>query len=154
MHQIDGVDKLIIAALQQDGKVSIHELAARLGLSLLACRQRVRKLEDEGIIKGYTAIVDHKKVGLPISAFAAVKLESNREQDFQRFAQTVANWTEVTECYLITGQRDYLMRIVARDLDAYEQFLKEKLTRLDRVASIVTSFALTQVKRSVGLPLV
>lgn len=103
--------------------------------------------------KGYTAIVDQKKVGLPISAFASIKLERQREEDLDRFAEAVAHWPEVVDCYLMTGQRDYLMRIVASDLEAYERFLKDKLTRLDNVASIETSFALGQVKRSEVLPL-
>ena len=114
---------------------------------------RVRLLEDSGVIKGYTAVIDQKKVGLPISAFASIKLERQREEDLDRFAQAVARWPEVVDCYLMTGQRDYLMRIVVRDLEAYERFIKGKLTRLDGVASIETSFALDQVKRSEVLPM-
>ena len=88
------------------------------------------------MIKGYAAIIDQTKVGLPISVFASVKLERQREEELDRFAQAVARWPEVVDCYLMTGQRDYLMRIVVQDLEAYERFLKEKLTRLDGVASI------------------
>ncbi len=110
-------------------------------------------LEKAGIIKGYTAVIDQKKVGLPISAFASVKLERQREEDLDRFARAVSGWPEVVDCYLMTGQRDYLMRIAVQDLEAYERFLKDKLTRLDGVASIETSFALTQIKRSEVLPL-
>ena len=110
-------------------------------------------LEDSGVIKGYTAVIDQKKVGLPISAFASIKLERQREEDLDRFALAVARWPEVVDCYLMTGQRDYLMRVVVRDLEAYERFIKDKLTRLEGVASIETSFALDQVKRSELLPL-
>jgi len=109
-------------------------------------------LEEAGIIKGYTAVIDQKKIGLPISAFASIKLERQREEDLDRFAKAVARWPEVVDCYLMTGQRDYLMRIVVHDLEAYEKFLKAKLTRLDGVASIETSFALSQVKRSEVFP--
>lgn len=153
MHKIDAIDRRIIAAVQHDGRITINELASAVGLSPSPCARRVKLLEEAGIIKGYTAIIDQKKVGLPISAFASIKLERQREEDLDRFAQAVTRWPEVADCYLMTGPRDYLMRIVARDLEDYERFLKDKLTRLDGVASIETSFALGQVKRSEALPL-
>ena len=153
IREIDDIDRKIIAAVQSDGRITTQELALRVGLSPSPCARRVRILEEEGIIKGYTAIIDQTKVGLPVSAFASIKLERQREESLDRFAQAVAGWPEVVDCYLMTGQRDYLMRVVVRDLAAYEQFLKDKLTRLEGVASIETSFALGQVKRSEALPL-
>ena len=153
MKELDDIDRKIIAAIQGDGKITTQELADRVGLSASPCARRVRLLEQSGIIKGYTAVIDQKKAGLPISAFASIKLERQREEDLDRFSQAVTRWPEVLDCYLMTGQRDYLLRIVVRDLDAYEQFLKDKLTRLDNVASIESSFALKQVKRSEILPL-
>lgn len=150
---LDAIDRKILRALQSNGKVTVGELAEQVGLSPSPCARRVRLLEKAGIVKGYTAIVDQKKVGLPISAFASIKLERQREEDLDRFAEAVAGWPEVVDCYLMTGQRDYLMRIVAADLEAYERFIKDKLTRLDNVASIETSFALGQVKRSEVLPI-
>jgi Lrp/AsnC family leucine-responsive transcriptional regulator len=153
MRKIDAIDRKIIAAIQIDGKITAQELANRVGLSASPCARRLRLLEEAGIIKGYTAVIDQKKAGLPISAFASIKLERQREEDLDRFAQAVTRWPEVVDCYLMTGQRDYLMRIVVRDLEAYERFIKEKLTRLKGIASIETSFALDQVKRSEALPL-
>ncbi|MGX8012765.1 Lrp/AsnC family transcriptional regulator [Mesorhizobium sp. ORM8.1] len=153
MRALDEIDRKIIAAIQGNGKITANELSDRVGLSASPCARRVRLLEDSGVIKGYTAVIDQKKVGLPISAFASIKLERQREEDLDRFALAVARWPEVVDCYLMTGQRDYLMRIVVRDLEAYERFIKDKLTRLDGVASIETSFALDQVKRSEVLPL-
>ncbi|HVZ01705.1 MAG TPA: Lrp/AsnC family transcriptional regulator [Dongiaceae bacterium] len=153
MRKMDEIDRRIIAAIQHDGKITTQELAARVGLSASPCARRVRLLEQAGIVKGYTAVIDQKKAGLPINAFASIKLERQREEDLDRFAQAVTRWPEVLDCYLMTGQRDYLMRIVVRDLEAYERFLKEKLTRLKGIASIETSFALDQVKRSEALPL-
>jgi Lrp/AsnC family leucine-responsive transcriptional regulator len=153
MHGLDGTDRKIIAAVQSDGRMTVNEIAARVGLSASPCARRVRMLEEAGVIKGYTAVIDQKKVGLPISAFASIKLERQREEDLDRFAAAVARWPEVVDCYLMTGQRDYLMRVVVQDLEAYERFLKDKLTRLDGVASIETSFALVQIKRSEVLPL-
>ena len=153
MSEIDDIDRKIIAALQADGKITVNELAEKVGLSASPCARRVRLLERAGVIKGYAAIIDQKKVGLPISAFASIKLERQREDALERFSKAVARWPEVVDCYLMTGQRDYLLRIVVRDLEAYEQFLNDKLTRLDGVSSIETSFALKQVKRSEVLPI-
>ncbi|MCK9549543.1 Lrp/AsnC family transcriptional regulator [Aquamicrobium sp.] len=151
--QLDAIDRKILRALQADGKISVGELADRVGLSPSPCARRIRLMENAGVIKGYAAIVDQKKVGLPISAFASIKLERQREEDLDRFEEAVSRWPEVLDCYLMTGQRDYLMRIVAADLESYERFIKDRLTRLENVASIETSFALGQVKRSEVLPL-
>ncbi len=151
--ELDEIDRKILRALQADAKLTTAEIAARVGLSPSPCARRVRLLEKAGVIKGYTIVLDQKKVGLPISAFASIKLERQREEDLDRFAAAVSRWPEVVDCYLMTGQRDYLMRIAAADLEAYERFLKDKLTRLDNVASIETSFALGQVKRSEVLPI-
>jgi len=151
--QLDSIDRKILRALQADGKISVGELADRVGLSPSPCARRIRLMENAGVIKGYAAIVDQKKVGLPISAFASIKLERQREEDLDRFEEAVSRWPEVLDCYLMTGQRDYLMRIVAADLEAYERFIKDRLTRLENIASIETSFALGQVKRSEVLPL-
>jgi Lrp/AsnC family leucine-responsive transcriptional regulator len=152
-HKLDGIDRKILGALQADAKLTTAEIAERVGLSPSPCARRVRLLEQAGVIKGYTIVLDQKKVGLPISAFASIKLERQREEDLDRFAEAVSRWPEVVDCYLMTGQRDYLMRIVAADLEAYERFLKDKLTRLDNVSSIETSFALGQVKRAEVLPI-
>lgn len=151
--ELDAIDRRIIAAVQGDGRISINDLAAAVGLSPSPCARRLRILEERGIIKGYAAVIDQARVGLPVSAFASIKLERQREEDLDRFARAVARWPEVVDCYLMTGQRDYLMRIVVRDLQAYEDFIKSKLTRLDGVSSIETSFALSQVKRSEVLPI-
>lgn len=151
--ELDAIDRKILRALQADGKISVGELAQKVGLSPSPCARRVRLLEKEGVIRGYAAIVDQKRVGLPISAFASIKLERQREEDLDRFEDAVSRWQEVLDCYLMTGQRDYLMRIVTADLEAYERFIKDKLTRLENIASIETSFALGQVKRSEALPI-
>ncbi len=150
---IDAIDRRILAALQEDARLTVLQLAERAGLSPSPCARRVRLLEEAGVIKGYVAVVDQVAVGLPVSVFASIKLERQREEELDRFAQAVARWPEVVDCYLMTGQRDYLLRIVVEDLEAYERFLKDKLTRLDGVASIESSFALGQLKRSNTLPI-
>jgi len=150
----DHIDRKILELLQRDGRATIQEIAERVGLTPSPCLRRVRRLEQKKIIRGYAAIVDQKAAGLPISVFASVKLERQREDEIDRFSQAVSRWPEVMECYLMTGPRDYLLRIVVPDLAAYEHFLKTKLTRLEGVGSIESSFALAQVKYTNVLPIV
>ncbi|PZQ46872.1 MAG: AsnC family transcriptional regulator [Rhodovulum sulfidophilum] len=150
---MDAVDRKILAALQTDARLTVEKIGAMVGLSASPCARRIRRLEGLGVIRGYVAVLDQEKAGLPVSVFASVKLERQREEDLDRFAAAVAGWPEIVECYLMTGPRDYLLRIVVRDLEAYESFLKRRLTRLDGVASIESSFALAQVKHSNCLPL-
>ena len=152
-NDLDAIDRRILAELQRDGRVTIQDLAGRVGLSASPCLRRIRLLEEAGILKGYVALVDQARVGLPISVFASVKLERQREEELDRFADAVARWPEVVECYLMTGRHDYLVRVVVPDLAAYERFLKDKLTRLDGVGAIESSFALGQVKYTNALPL-
>jgi Lrp/AsnC family transcriptional regulator, leucine-responsive regulatory protein len=150
---IDATDQRILAELQQDGRLSNVELAERVGLSASPCLRRVRLLEQAKIIRGYHAAVDQIKVGLPVSVFVSVKLEKQREEVMKRFETAVRRFPEVLECYLMTGSRDYLLRVVAKDLMDYERFLKATLTRIDGVASIESSFALAQVKHTAVLPM-
>jgi Lrp/AsnC family leucine-responsive transcriptional regulator len=150
---LDNLDRRILSELQRDGRITNQALAERVGLSPTPCLRRVRLLEEAGIIGGYVAVVDQKAVDLPVSVFISIRLERQREEELDRFASAVSRWPEVMECYLMTGQRDYLMRVVCADLPAYERFLKDKLTRLDGVASIESSFALAQVKHTNVLPI-
>ena len=152
-HELDDIDRKLIVALQINGKMTVGELADRVGLSPSPCARRIRLLEQSKVIKGYAAIVDQKMVGLPISAFASVKLERQREDALDRFCKAVERWPEVVDCYLMTGHHDYLLRIIVSDLEAYEAFLRDKLTRLDDVASIETGFSLKQIKRSEVFPI-
>lgn len=130
----------------------VSDLAEKVGLTASPCLRRLKLLEQAGIIKGYSALVDQEKVGLPVSVFVSIKLEMQREKALEHFEAAIRNCPEVVECYLMTGPRDYLLRVVAKDLAAYERFLKETLTRVEGVASIESSFALTQVKYANALP--
>lgn len=150
---LDRIDCKILGELQTDGRLSVAELATRVGLSASPCLRRVRALEEEGVIARYVAVLDQRAVGLPVSVFISIKLESQREEALEHFNKGVANWPEVLECYLMTGPRDYLLRVVVADLEAYERFVKTKLTRLSGIASIESSFALGQVKYTNVLPL-
>jgi Lrp/AsnC family transcriptional regulator, leucine-responsive regulatory protein len=150
--RLDGIDRKILGHIQQDGRMSLAELATKVGLSPSPCLRRIRMLEAAGIILRYVAVLDQVAVGLPVSVFVSVKLERQRQQALDRFAKAVARWPEVLECYLMTGPRDYWLRVVVPDLAAYEMFLKQKLTRLEGIASIESSFALEQVKYTNVLP--
>lgn len=150
--KLDPIDRKILQCLQADGRMSLAELSAKVGLSASPCLRRVRLLEKAGVIKRYVAMVDQQSVGLPVSVFISLKLESQRQQMLANFGKLVARWPEVLECYLMTGPRDYLLRVVVEDLAAYERFLKQKLTRVEGIASIESSFALEQVKYTNVLP--
>jgi Lrp/AsnC family transcriptional regulator, leucine-responsive regulatory protein len=149
---LDAIDIRILAALQKNGRMTITDLAEAAGLSPSPCLRRVRLLEERGVISGYVAVVDQNIVGLSVNVFASVRLERQREEEIERFNLAVSQWPEVMECYLMTGTRDYLMRIVVSSLPEYERFIRDKLSRLDGVASIESSFALSRVKHTTVVP--
>jgi Lrp/AsnC family leucine-responsive transcriptional regulator len=150
---LDAIDRKILALLQANGRTSLTELAGKVGLSQSPCLRRIRILERAGIISRYVAVLDQDKVGLPVSVFVSIKLENQRQQALDRFTKAIARWPEVLECYLMTGPRDYLLRVVVADLAAYDRFLKQKLTTVAGVSSIESSFALEQVKYTNVLPI-
>lgn len=153
MIALDDTDRRILALLQTDARLTVQEIADRVGLSPSPCHRRMRLLEERGIIVKTIALVDQRAVGLPVSVFVSIKLERQKEKDLEKFARAISGWREVLECYLMTGPRDYLLRVVVADLAAYERFLKQKLTRLDGISSIESSFALDQIKYTNALPL-
>lgn len=153
MIPLDDIDRKILNLLQEDARLTVQEIADRVGLSASPCHRRMRLLEERGVIVKTIALVDQKAVGLPVSVFVSIKLERQKEKDLEKFARSISGWREVLECYLMTGPRDYLLRVVVPDLAAYEQFLKHKLTRLDGISSIESSFALDQIKYTNALPL-
>ena len=125
--KLDPIDRKIIAILQTDSRLTLQDIADRVGLTASPCHRRIARLERDGIITRYSAMVNQKAVGLPVSVFVSIKLERQKERELEIFAKTIAKWPEVVECYLMTGQRDYLLRVVVADLVAYEQFIKQKL---------------------------
>lgn len=151
--KLDTINRQLLAALQENGRMPVTELAENVGLTTSPCLRRLKMLEQAGVIRGYGAQIDQEKVGLPVSVFISIKLERQREEALERFESAIRDCPEVVECYLMTGPRDYLLRVVAKDLSAYERFLKETLTRIAGVASIESSFALAQVKHSNSLPI-
>jgi Lrp/AsnC family transcriptional regulator, leucine-responsive regulatory protein len=151
-YALDAVDRKILVELQANGRMSLAELADKVGLSASPCLRRVRMLEKAGVISRYVAVLDQRAVGLPVSVFVSIKLERQKQDALDRFAKAIERWPEVLECYLMTGPRDYWLRVVVPDLAAYERFVKQKLTRLEGIASIESSFALEQVKYTNVLP--
>ena len=152
ISHLDAIDQRILAELQKNARLSNVELADRAGLSPSPCLRRVRTLEEDGVIKGYAALVDQDAVGLPVSVFIMVSLERQVERALEVFEEKVRALPEVMECYLMTGDSDYLLRVVTRDLQAYEQFLMRHLTKFPSVTSIKSSFALKQVVYRTELP--
>jgi Lrp/AsnC family leucine-responsive transcriptional regulator len=150
---LDEIDRRILMALQGNAKLRNVELADAVGLSASPCLRRVKHLEDTGVIRGYATLVDPEAIGLPVSVFVQVTLEKQAESSLEAFETHIAGWPEVMECYLMTGDADYLLRVVAADLTAYQEFLMQKLTRVAGVASIKSSFALRRIQYRTALPL-
>ena len=151
--QIDIFDRRILKELQRDGRISNVDLAKAVGLSPSPCLRRVRDLEKSGIIDRYGAILNQGAAGLPLSVFVQVTLERQVETALETFERIIAERPEVLEAYLMTGDSDYLLRIVVPDVSDYEIFLKDHLTRIPGVASIKSSFALNRVKYETALPI-
>lgn len=150
---LDRTDYRILHHVQNNARISNVELAEAVGLSPSPCLRRVKALEEAGVIKRYAGIVDAGAVGLPISIFINVSLERQERTHLEDFEGSIRSNPEVMECYLMTGSSDYLVRIVVPDLQAYERFLADKLTRIPGVANIQSSFALKQVVYNTELPL-
>jgi len=151
--QLDAFDRRILDQLQRNGRVSNVELAKSVGLSPSPCLRRVRDLEDAGVIDRYAAILNQGSAGFSLSVFVQVTLERQVETALETFERVIAGRPEVMEAYLMTGDSDYLLRIVVPDVSDYEAFLKDHLTRIPGVASIKSSFALNRVKYETALPL-
>ncbi|AWK89159.1 Lrp/AsnC family transcriptional regulator [Azospirillum thermophilum] len=151
--KLDRLDRRILTLLQEDGRQSNSELAGRVGLSPSPCLRRVKLLEEGGVISRYVALVDPVAVDLPVNVFVSVTLERQVEERLDSFEAAVMERPEVMECYLMTGEADYLLRVVVPDLASYERFLKDHLTRIPGVASIKSGFALKQVRYRTALPL-
>ena len=150
---LDRMDYRILHHLQNNARMSNTELADAVGLSPSPCLRRVKALEQAGVIKRYAGLVDAKAVGLPISVFVSVSLNRQERGELEAFETAISANREVMECYLMTGSADYLLRIVVPDLESYERFLADKLTRINGVANIQSSFALKQVIYRTELPL-
>jgi DNA-binding Lrp family transcriptional regulator len=149
---IDELDRSILAILQEEGRVTNVELASRVGLTAPPCLRRMRALEESGVIKGYHAELDPGALGYSIMVFALVSLRSQAEDDLRAFEAHVANLPEVRECHMLNGEIDFILKIVAHDLQSFQAFLTSKLTPAPNVASVKTSLTIRTSKTSCGIP--
>jgi Lrp/AsnC family leucine-responsive transcriptional regulator len=150
---MDTIDFRILERLQQDARISNVELARAVNLSPSPCLARVRALERDGVIERHVTLLDAKKLGLTVSVLVQVTLEKQIEPALQAFEKAVRDRPEVMECYLMTGDADYLLRVLVADVPAFERFILDFLSRVPGVGNIKSSFALKQVKYQTALPL-
>jgi len=152
--QLDRYDRQILELLQQDGRISNQDLADRIGLSPSPCLRRVRTLEEAGLITGYRAMLDAKKLGLSLMALIGISMDQHTPERFANLEASIAEIPEILECLLITGQQsDYQLKVVVRDMDAYQDLLLNKITRIQGVTGVHTSFVLRRVVDRSNLPL-
>ena len=152
--ELDRYDREILAVLQQDGRISNQDLADRIGLSPSPCLRRVRALEEAGLIAGYRAHLDAKKLGLTLMALIGISMDQHTPERFANLEAAIADIPEVLECLLITGQQsDYQLKVVIKDMDAYQDLLLNKITRIPGVTGVHTSFVLRKVVDRTSLPL-
>ncbi len=150
---MDRLDRLILEALQRDGRISNKQLAQEVHLSESACLRRVRALEDEGLIERYVAMVNQEKAGMPGDVLVHIGLHREEQSELAAFEEAVRQIPEVMECYLMTGEFDYLLRVVVADMADFERIHKDKLTRLPGVARVNSSVAIRKVLKRTALPL-
>ncbi|WP_020208578.1 Lrp/AsnC family transcriptional regulator [Gilvimarinus chinensis] len=152
--QLDRYDGMILERLQRDGRISNQELADAISLSPSPCLRRVRQLEEEGLIDGYVALLNARKLGLNLTAFIHISMDKHTPERFEHFEAAIASYPEVLECHLITGQSaDYLLKVIVDDMDAFQQFLLGKLLRTEGVNGVESSFVLKSPIRTTALPI-
>jgi Lrp/AsnC family leucine-responsive transcriptional regulator len=151
---LDGYDRRILEVLQDEGRITNQELADRIGLSPSPCLRRVRALEEAGVIDGYHAVLDPKTLGLDLMALLSISMDRHTPERFAGFESAVAGMPEVLECLLITGREaDYQLKVIVRDMDHYQELLLERITRIDGVSGVHSSFVLRRVMERTRLPL-
>jgi Lrp/AsnC family leucine-responsive transcriptional regulator len=148
---LDHIDRKILSALRSDGRLTISELAEKVGLSQSPCWTRVKRLEASGVIEGYVAILNHKAMGLPDIIFVEVTLDRHDEKALERFGAALANIPEVIEAHLVTGDYDYLVKVAVAGTEDYERFLRESLYRIEGIRHSRSTFALRALKRAISV---
>ncbi|EMR12307.1 transcriptional regulator [Methylophaga lonarensis MPL] len=154
-EQLDKYDRQILTLLQKNGRITNQELAEAISLSPSPTLRRVKQLEESGLIDGYVALLSARKLGLTLMAFIGISMDKHTPERFAALEQSLALYPEVLECHLITGQTaDYLLKVIVRDMDAYQQFLLNKLTRIEGVTGVHTSFVMKSPINSTALPVI
>ncbi len=145
---MDKKDRQILRELQSNGRMTNNELAEKVNLSPSPCLRRLKKLEQDGVIQGYSTQIDQKAYGLPITVFVHIRLDEHSTQSSKKFEEAIRRVDNVLDCYLMTGNCDYLLRVLVKDLEDYEDFVRHQLHPIPGIASIDTSFAFGVIKRS------
>jgi len=153
MASLDQIDRQLLTQLQDEGRITNVELASRVGLTAPPCLRRVRALEDAGVIRGYHAELDASKLGFAITVFAMVSLKSQAEDALRQFEDVMKSLPEVRECHMLNGEIDFILKIVSKDLQSFQEFLTSKLTPAPNVASVKTSLTIRTAKQLPGVPL-
>ena len=152
-QKLDAIDRQILVELQADGRMTNVELAKRVKITAPPCLRRVRALEKAGYIQGYHADLDAAALGFGVTAYAFVGLSSQAESDLRAFEEEVRTWPQVRSCYMLSGEVDFILRCVARDLPEFQAFITERLTAAKNVASVKTALAIRRSKNDPGIPL-
>jgi DNA-binding Lrp family transcriptional regulator len=151
--ELDAIDWRILKELQADGRITNIALANRIGLSAPPCLRRVRTLEEAGLITGYTALIDEAALGYALTAFAMVRLHNQAESDLRAFENLVLSWPLVREAHMLSGESDFMLKCIARDLTGFQDFVLEELTSAPNVASVKTFLTIRRTKREPGIPI-
>jgi DNA-binding Lrp family transcriptional regulator len=151
--KLDRIDRRILRDLQDDGRMTNVDLAKRAGISAPPCLRRVRALEESGYIRGYHADINPELMGYGVTVFAQVGLSSQAEADLRKFEELVQSWPLVRECYMLAGETDFLLKIVAEDWDAYQKFLTTQLTAAPTVSHVKSALAIRTSKQQPGVPI-
>jgi Lrp/AsnC family transcriptional regulator len=149
--QLDGLDRKLLSLLQKDATLTVAELGERVGLSTTPCWKRLRRLEDEGFIERKVAIVNRAKVGLPVTVFVSIRTNSHDEAWLLEFADAVSHFPEIVEIYRMSGEVDYLLKVVTSDIDGYDRFYK-RLIRSVKLTDVSSTFAMEQIKYTTEMP--
>ena len=152
-HKLDAIDLRILSELQDNGRITNVELSRRAKITAPPCLRRMRALEKAGYIKGYHADLDPRMLGYEVSGFVFVGLSSQAESDLKRFEEQVRGWPNVRECYMLSGEVDFLLKCVAKDLSSFQSFITDTLTAARNVASVKSTLVIHPTKREPGVPL-
>ncbi len=150
---LSGIDRKILRLLQHDADLSAAEIAERVELSQSPCWRRIHRLQEEGLIERKVALLNPKLLGLSMTVFVNIKLSAHGRNNLAEFERAIVGYPEVLECHTMAGSSDYLLKVVARDIDAYERFLRDQLLRLPHVQEAHSNIAMSEVKRTTELPL-
>ena len=151
--ELDDIDRKILALMQKDASLTIAEIAERVGLSQSPCWRRIQRMRQDGIILGQVTLLDRRRIGLNAQIFAQVRLSGKGRENIEEFSKAIQGFKEVLDCYVTLGATDFILRIVAKDIDAYERFFFDQLSRVPGIQEINSMVALSEIKSTTSLPL-